>query len=63
MSILAQPALAVLVEPVARDVVDDQEDLACCVTTHELPEELEEGGAAVYWFGVNGTAPVESYGS
>jgi hypothetical protein len=44
-TILAQPAFAVVVEVMARAVVDDQEDLAALVTAHELPQELEERGA------------------
>lgn len=45
MAILAQPALALLVEPVTGRVVDEEEHLAALATTHELPQELEEGGA------------------
>ena len=45
VAIVAQPALAVLVELVAGRVVDDQEDLATRMTKHELPQELPEGGA------------------
>ena len=42
VTVLAQPPFAVVVEIVARAVVDDQEDLAPVVTVHKLPQELEE---------------------
>ena len=45
MAILAQPALALLLELVTGRVVDDEEDLATVVTLHELPQELEERGS------------------
>src|SRR4051812_7768375 len=44
VAIVAQPALAVLLELVTGRVVDDEEDLATVVTLNELPQELEERG-------------------
>jgi hypothetical protein len=45
MAILARLTLALVVEPVAGPVVDDEEDFATVVPTHELTQELEERGA------------------
>jgi hypothetical protein len=43
--ILMQPTLSVLVEAVARPVVDDEEHLATAIVGDELLEEREEGSA------------------
>jgi len=42
MTILAQPTFAVVFEPMAGTIVDDQEDLAAVVASYQLPQELEE---------------------
>ena len=42
MAIRTQPALTFLGEPMTGRVVDDEEDLATSVATHELAQELEE---------------------
>ena len=45
VGIRRQPTLASFVEPVARSVVDDQEDLARAVRVHQSLQELVEGVA------------------
>src|SRR5882672_2265447 len=44
VTVLAQPTFAVVLEPVVRRVVDDQEHLAAVVAAYQLPQELEERG-------------------
>lgn len=44
VTVRVEPRLAVVVEPVARRVVDDQEHLPAFVAENELPQEFEEGG-------------------
>ena len=40
VTVLAQPALAVVVEVMAGAVVDNQEDLATLVMAYELPQGI-----------------------
>src|SRR5262245_24594353 len=47
MAVFREPSLAVLVEVVARPVVDDQEHLAA-TAAHDLLQEVEESGAVEY---------------